>query len=522
MKNEVILVNLPPGSNFSYENAEGIYPATGIMLIATVLKKNGISVSIVDGVINPDYEKIVLERISNNTAFVGFSTMTSQVIMACNLAKKIKQKYIDIPVIFGGIHPTLFPEQTVRNKYIDIAVINEGAKTILEIMDFINKKARLEDIKGIAFSDKEGIVKLTAPRPLDDITEIPHFDFELLDISKYLNKASVYERELKRSEEDNIRLMPILTGLGCCFRCSFCINVVLKRRYRARSARSIVDEIKRLKEAYGANSFLFYDEDFCINKKRLKEFIQLIKDENIKFSGRIWSRVSYFKHDEFRKLIPEMEKIGIRSITMGAESGAQRVLDYMKKDIKLNDIMRAAKEITKAGMMARFSFIVGIFGERKKETAATYALCSKLFRISHLIDIPVPNVYRAFPGSPIFNEIVEKYKIQLPDSIEEWKKIINNDGSLVMDVEKWTWIGLIKYHVTMCNYIALYIKRRDAQYFHKSFLNNMAEKIILWRLNYGIYGYNIDYYIFKFVKRVKNFLSKLYYNKKDVKKKQVC
>lgn len=513
-KKEVILVNLPPGRNFSYEDTEAIYPATGIMIIGTVLRKIGVPVSIIDGAINPDYENLVLDKISENTAFVGFSTMTSQIVMAYKLAKKIKEKQPDTLIIFGGIHPTLFPEQTARNPYIDIAVINEGAKTVLEIMDFINKGKELSSIKGIAFSDKEGRVNVTQPRELDNISDIPHFDFELLDVPRYLDNTSIYERELKHNEKDRVRLMPILSGLGCCFRCSFCINVVLKRRYRTRSARSIIDEIKRLKSAYGANAFLFYDEDFCIDKKRLKEFIELAKGENIKFSCRIWSRVSYFKQDGFKRLVPEMKSIGIGSITMGAESGSQRVLDYMKKDIKLEDIICAAEEVSKAGMMPRFSFIAGIFGERKEETAATYRLCSRLFRISDLLDIPLPSVYRAFPGSPIFNEIVDRYNIKLPAAIEEWEDVMNDDGSLIMDARKWTWPGLVKYHENMRSYIALYTKVRDKGYSGIGLLDAAVRQLALWRLARGVYGYNIDYYMFRYIRGLKGILSKRFRKEK--------
>jgi len=297
---EVVLVNLPPAHDYKYDNPGSIYPATGVMLIASVLKKNGITVSFVDGALDRDYDEQVLERVSDKTAFVGLSVMSSQVTMGYRLAKKIKEKHPDTLVVFGGVHPTLYPEQTVDNPYVDIGVVNEGSRTVLEIMNYTCGEVELKDVKGIVYCDDENNTTLTDPRSLDEIENVPHFDFEVLDLDKYLSATTVYNSELNTEGIEDLQLMPIITGLGCCYRCSFCINVILKRRYRARTARAIVDEIKRLQTNYGANAFLFLDEDFCINKNRLKEFIQRLLARGYvsldkKGAIRLLSNIDFFR-----------------------------------------------------------------------------------------------------------------------------------------------------------------------------------------------------------------------------------
>ncbi|MFH1878919.1 MAG: radical SAM protein [Candidatus Omnitrophota bacterium] len=509
-KNKIILVNLPPGEGHKYDKPGSFYPATGIMLIGTILKKNGYDVRLIDGAVDPDYREKALGGISGDTAFVGFSTMTSQVIMAYGLAKKIKEQHGDVPVVFGGAHPTLFPEQTVNNPYIDIAVINEASRTVLELMSCINGALRYDEVKGIAFKDGNGKVKITPPRELDDINELPYFDFSLIDVERYLSATSLYERELRPSPGEKIRLMPILTGLGCCFRCAFCINVILKRGYRARGAESIIAEIKRLKELYGANAFLFLDEDFCINKNRLEKFISLVKEQKTVFYGRIWTRVSYFNSDRFRKLVPEMAEIGIRSIAMGAESGSQRILDYISKDIKKEDILLAAKEIARVNIKPRFSFIAGIEGEKKEETLATYKLCAELLRVNPGTDIAGPFTYRYYPGSPIFRQMVEKYGIKLPDSIEGWKGSLNSDGSIMVGSEGWTWKGFDKYSETMNNYISMFVWHLYKPGGAGGFMNAAARKILLWRISRGEYFYRLDLLVFRLIKKLKKKLKKIY------------
>ncbi|MFH1846062.1 MAG: radical SAM protein [Candidatus Omnitrophota bacterium] len=505
MRKEVILVNLPPGKDHRYDNAGSIYPATGIMIIGTILKKRGINVRLIDGAVDPFYEKTVLGNVSDETVFVGFSTMTSQLMMAYKLAKKIKEKRKNLPIVFGGIHPTLFPEGTVDTPYIDIAVVNEGAKTVLDIMEHIDGNMPLDEIKGIAFKGHDGRVKITLPRDLDDISEIPHFDFELLDMEKYLNASSVYKRELDFSGDKKVRLMPILTGLGCCFRCAFCINVILKRRYRLRPAASIIQEIKRLQSEYGANAFLFLDEDFCINKNRLAEFIDLVKKEDLKFAGRIWARVSFFRMDSFKKMVPELERTGIKSIAMGAESASQRMLDYIQKDIRSEDIMIAAEELAKVKITPRFSFIAGMEGERKEETIATYKMCAELLRLNPRTDIAGPFTFRYYPGSPIFKAMVEKYNIALPDSIDEWDRALNNDGSLIVDMQKWTWPGFVEYSESMRNYINLYTLILNSPRWRNGFFCKVIRRMILWRISCGEYFYKLDYYFTQFAKRIRKF-----------------
>ncbi len=503
-KKEIILINLPSGSDYHYGKTGETYPATGIMVIGSILRKNGFPVSLVDAQVDPCYESVIFDKLSDDVIFVGFSIMTSQVIKAYELAKKIKEVNPDIPIIFGGVHPTLFPKQTVDNPYIDIAVVNEGAETVLEIMDYFAGKRELEDIKGIAFCDRNGNVKITEPRELDDISQIPYFDFDLLDVPKYLNATSVYEREFGN---EKIKLMPILTGLGCCFRCDFCINVILKRRYRTRSAISIVQEIKKLQSRYGANAFLFLDEDFCINKRRLIELIQLVKAENLKFLGRIWSRVSYFNNNLFKALVPEMERIGIKSIAMGAESGSQKMLDYMHKDIKREDIVCAVGELAKTKITARLSFMTCMPNEEKEDTFATYRLCSKLLKINPFTDISGPFIFRYYPGSPIFEEMIKKYNIKLPESIEGWKGRLYVDGALIVDVNQWVWDGFFKYHESMQNYLRIYTAILSKPKHQNSLFAKIIRRIFVWRLSHGSNFYVIDLYFFRFIKKVKMLLS---------------
>ena len=257
-KQNVVLINLPPSPDYKYMNPGSLYPATGILLIGTIFKKQGLNVKIIDGTTKKDYEQQTIEAINDDTIMIGFSVMTSQAPLALNLSKIIKAKYTDIPIVWGGIHPILFPEQTVQNPNIDIVVTGEGYETILDLLEYTKGRINIEQVRGIGCKNKTGFPVLTKPATMDNINELPHFDFDILDdLENYLNSRSVYEREISKDKSEKIRLMPMLTGLGCCYKCQFCINVILKRKYRFRSAISIIAEIKKLQKEYSTNAFIF-------------------------------------------------------------------------------------------------------------------------------------------------------------------------------------------------------------------------------------------------------------------------
>lgn len=282
-------------------------------------------------------------------------------------------------IFWGGVHPTLFPEQTILEPIVDVIVINEGIQTVKELVSWKSGEISLKDIKGIAYRKEDGRAVITDPHDLDGIEDVPPLNFSLIEVEKYLGATSVYSREMNTGVSEKIRLMPIISGLGCCYKCQFCINVILKRKYRFKNAREIIDEAINSKETYGANAFILYDEDFIISKKRLEEFLSIIEEEKLEFYFRVWGRVSYFRENYLNSaMIERLEKCGIRSIAMGAESGPQRVLDIIDKGIKVDEILASARMLSGTKITPRYSFIVGLDGETKEDTLMTYDLCVKL------------------------------------------------------------------------------------------------------------------------------------------------
>lgn len=435
MKDLVILLNLLPDVSSTYVGKGGIYPATAVLLIGAMLKKHGYDVKIIDGAYDERYldalERAVRE-FGPRIAYVGMSVMVTQIPLALGASRKVKAVDRAIPVVWGGPHPTLYPQQTLRNENVDVVAINEGTWTALYLAEHFNGKRDIKAIRGIGFKDEQGEPCLTEPGELESIDDLPHLDFSLINAQDYLQAGvnSVYKREFPHFSGD-FRIMPILTGLGCPYQCQFCINVIFKRKYRFRPAASIIEEIKHLQREYGANTFLFFDEDFFISKQRVLELIALAEREGLKFNFRTWGRVDHFKESFISAdILRQLSRIGDISIAMGGESASPQMLKAMKKGTTPEQILDSLAMITDTGVpiFPRYSFMVGLENETWEQIRTTYQFCLKMRDINPLADIAGPFFFRLYPGSPIFNRLTEKYKIRIPASLEEWAEKITVAG----------------------------------------------------------------------------------------------
>lgn len=424
----IILVNFLPSVTSNYGDRGSIYPRTALMLIATMLQHAGFEVTLIDGGYHLDYlDRLedALKRHKIKVCYVGMSVMTTQVPLALRAAQRVKQISPTTPVVWGGVHPSLFPEQTLASQDLDIVVINEGAVTAVSLAQTMTADGPLSGVRGIGYKEPAGEMVFTDPALPEDINDLPFLNFELIEIDNYLSQEhqSVYQREFP-AFQGKVKVLPLLTGLGCPFKCQFCINCILKRHYRYRDAQSIFAEIKRLMAAYDVNSFLFLDEDFFVNKKRAFNLLELVEKEGLRFNWRFWCRVDHFKEDYINPaFVKRLLNIGEVSFVMGAESGNQRILDKLDKGITIQQTLDSLCTLSQFKAMARYSFIVANEDETMAEIRNTLRFCTKLKKMGKYVDI-APFAFRLYPGSPIFDRLTASYNIKTPNKLEDWEEFI--------------------------------------------------------------------------------------------------
>ena len=161
---KILLVN--PPFNISKDNYDSSI-SVGLLCLASFLDKRGFSVKIIDGARQKNYQKTLEDEILNSD-LIGFSVMTTQTSEALELSKKTRKINPRALIVWGGLHPTLFPSSTVEHPFCDLVVIGEGEETLLEIAEFLQNRALLsvKQIPGLAFKNKEGRVIVTEKRPL--------------------------------------------------------------------------------------------------------------------------------------------------------------------------------------------------------------------------------------------------------------------------------------------------------------------------------------------------------------------
>jgi len=365
----------------------------GLAYLASCLKKDH-EVKIIDGAaINLTEEELIHEIKQNNYDIIGTTILTPMYLKAQEIIQLIKSNFPEIKIIVGGPHITIFPEQTMKeNPEIDFSIIGEGEITMPELMEAIEGKRKIETVKGISYRKNNKIIT-TPPRLfIKDIDEIPLPARDLLDLKRY-KPAPTYYKKLPSHI--------ILTSRGCPYRCTYC-SKVFGNTYRHHSVERVIKEMKILIKEYKAKEIIFRDDTFTINKKFTKELCNTIIKENLhkKIRWTCMTRVNLVT----KELLQLMKKSGCWSIHYGIESGSQRLLDLIQKDITIKQIKDAIKWTKQAKIEIKAFFMIGLPTETKEETLKTIRFTKELDPDWIQVTITVP-----YPGTKLY-EIAQKDK----------------------------------------------------------------------------------------------------------------
>ncbi len=312
---------------------------------------------------------------------VGVSVFTTKIAAAFRIAEVVKSLNPDTPVVVGGPHPSVCPEESLMlSPFVDFAVRGEGEVSFPQLVEAIESGKPYENIKGVSFKAK-GCIHHNGPAEfVRELDRIPYPARDLL-----INKSSY------TSEDMGL----VMTGRGCPFECTFCSSSgVWHRVVRFRSIENIIDEMRQIQAGYGTVQFSFKDDTFTINRRMVLEFCRSVRDKRFKASWDCNARVNLI--DE--PLLMEMKASGCNGIKMGIESGSDRILrEVMKKGITIAQIESAARIMRKVGIHWTGYFMMGLPTETKEEMLQTLGL---LRRIKP--DFASLSVYEPFPGTQLY------------------------------------------------------------------------------------------------------------------------
>jgi radical SAM superfamily enzyme YgiQ (UPF0313 family) len=379
-----------------HEKSEPVcsWPPLGMLYLATMLEREGFEISLLDqaakGLTIDETARWIKKE---DPDVVGFSTLASSGRTAAITAGEVKKQNPNVTIVFGNYYAT-FNADRVMQKYpwVDIIVRGEGEVTTLELAECLKNGGRLKNVLGLTFREKDKIVS-TPDRPLiKDVDALPFPNRGLLDVE--------YHSEVAGAITAPEKFTTVLSSRGCPFRCRFCgCQRFARGVWRARSAENTVEELRLLK-SMGYKQFLFVDDSFTLNPKRVIEICRKMREEKIDLDWVCEGRVDNCSYE----MMSEMVRAGCKIIYFGIESANQRILDYYNKRITPQQAENAVKTARKAGMNSIVaSFIVGAPTETLEEIENTLRFARKV-----PIDFPQFNILGVFPGMDIWDELKAK------------------------------------------------------------------------------------------------------------------
>ena len=375
-------------------------PPLGIAWLAAVLRENGFNdVFLIDSLSNRYSQEEIIDILSEKKPdLVGVSFGTQIRFSAFELIRLIKNKFPDIFIVAGGPHPTLTAQDTLEHIVeIDAICRGEGEISFLNLVKKLEKGGDLAKVRGVSFrnpsislgaSKKGEIIHNIDESPVQDLDSLPLPARDLLPMDKYEQRTVLSKK----------RCTNIMTSRGCPYRCAYCSTAEQwGHMIRHRSPQNVVDEIEFLLTKYPfLEGIRFFDDVFTMNKTRVIDICHEIQKRNMHFVWECEARANTID----RELVEEMKKAGCEFIDLGVESGSNRILKNIKKNITVEQAVEAAKIIKRAGIGLKIFMMHSLPGETCEDIKKTVFLSRYLYyKVG--VDGATQGITLIYPGTEV-------------------------------------------------------------------------------------------------------------------------
>jgi|2_EtaG_2_1085320.scaffolds.fasta_scaffold06647_2 radical SAM superfamily enzyme YgiQ (UPF0313 family) len=396
------------------ENAHDSHYPLGLAYLQSYLKKYT-DYEVQTHFLNNVSQEICLNKIKEEIDIfkpdvIGISVMSFSRTSSYRMIEYLDEHHPDIKIVLGGMHPTIMWDTILKKYTTPVVVVGEGELTFADLLEHFKHEKPIKDVKGIAYHNGEKPV-VTASR----------------DLIKDLNILPAPDHSIFLWEGKTVA--NLLTSRGCPFKCNFCVlDHISLRTVRIRSAENVCDEIEQILAARPSIKIIWlHDDAFMINKKTTIALCREIIRRGIKTSFTCSARFRPVS----RELVQLMEKAGFNHVLFGLESGAQKIMDDMKKGVTKDHIRYATSLFAESNIKTTAFLIVGLPGETQETINETIDFVQEMQFNNYLYydDIGICGIY---PGAEVYN-IAKRKKFEIP-------------GYGLLDDDYWLTDGEVPYY----------------------------------------------------------------------------
>lgn len=387
----------------------------GALAVVTALRDNGIDAIYLDGA-EGSLDTVCghLETELGNCLYLGISAFTAQVVEGLQIAAFVRSRRPNLPIVWGGIHASLLPEETLQSPLADYVCVGEGDYTAVELYrELASGTPDLRQVHNLVFREAGETVR-TDIAPFYDMSQQTHLAWDALALEKYV---------IHNRFDGNCPSLGIPVARGCPHRCSFCVNVALREfgytHYRRRRPEHVEADLAYLKDRLGIGFSFIRDEVFFVNTEYSRQIAGVFASQGILWGANL--RANYFRPERLTTdFLREMRDAGMLNGAMGIESGSPRVLkELVCKDIAVEQVHHAMEVMAQANIRPFVSFVVGFPTETKAEMQMTLDLAVSIKRTHPRTVVAGIYLLRPYPGAPIYERCLE-HGLKVPASLEEW------------------------------------------------------------------------------------------------------
>ena len=402
-----------------------IYPITGMdvfginvglplscLYLGTVLEQAGYRVEIIDERVTESFERDVADSISKEKpVLAGISSMTGmQIRGGLKAARTVRQVDPALPLVWGGVHPSLCPHSSLEDELCDLIVLGEGEITLIELADCLRQGGDLSAVAGIGYKEGDDL-KFTAKRPMiENLDVIPRPNYDLLEMDHYFTRApSTSEAQLQ-----------VVTSRGCPFDCEFCYNLKFnERRFRYHSPRRVVADIRYLVDRFEISAIFIEDDYFFGHPGRVEEICDLLLQENMGLLIQVPCRVDYLYRQK-DEMIEKLYRAGFKELWVGVETGSPARLKEILKRTTLEQVRDVNQLLSRSDVYVKYGFMAGFPKEERKETLETVDFMFELLHSNPNAGLAPVAIYTPYPGTTLYDKARLSYGMKFPETLEGW------------------------------------------------------------------------------------------------------